>query len=171
MEFDDNTVERFIQSPLGFLRATTGPAGITSLAFIEESPSTFVTKSDSNPHLELLSTELDEYFAGTRKIFTVPLTPNGTDFQQQVWKNLHAIPFGETRTYHQQSQQLGNTLAIRAVAAANGRNPIAILIPCHRVIGANGNLTGYAGGLQRKKWLLDHERKYSGQSIQGSLFG
>jgi methylated-DNA-[protein]-cysteine S-methyltransferase len=168
MEFDGNTVERFIQSPLGFLRATAGQAGITSLAFVED-VSTFLN-SDSNTHLELLNKELDEYFAGTRKIFTVPLTPNGTDFQQQVWKNLHEIPFGETRTYHQQSQKLGNTLAIRAVAATNGRNPIAILIPCHRVIGANGNLTGYAGGLHRKKWLLDHERLYSGQPVQGSLF-
>ncbi len=168
MEFDD-TVERFIQSPLGFLRARAGLSGITSLAFVED-VSTFLN-SDSNPHLELLIKELDEYFAGTRKIFSVSLVPFGTGFQQQVWKNLCEIPFGETRTYHQQSQLLGNTLAIRAVAAANGRNPIAILIPCHRVIGANGNLTGYAGGLQRKKWLLDHERLYSGQAIQGSLFG
>ncbi len=168
MEFDGNTVERVIQSPLGFLKATAGPAGVTSLVFIEESSSFF--NSESNLHLELLIKELDEYFAGTRKIFTVSLVPSGTGFQRQVWKNLCEIPFGETRTYHQQSQQLGNTLAIRAVAAANGRNPIAILIPCHRVIGANGNLTGYAGGLHRKKWLLDHERKYSGYAVQGNLF-
>ena len=170
MEFDNNTIERFIQSPLGFLRATAGPAGITSLAFIEESSSNPLTNIASNPHLELLITELEEYFAGTRKIFTVPLAPTGTPFQKLVWQKLLEIPFGETRTYHQQSQQLGNTLAIRAVAAANGRNPIAILIPCHRVIGTNGNLTGYAGGLHRKKWLLDHERKHSGHAVQGSLF-
>jgi AraC family transcriptional regulator of adaptative response/methylated-DNA-[protein]-cysteine methyltransferase len=110
-----------------------------------------------NDHLDLVQTELAEYFAGTRRQFTVPLHTPGTDFQQSVWKVLQEIPYGETRTYKQQAIAVGNPNSVRAVASANGENRVAIIIPCHRVIGSNGQLTGYGGGIHRKKWLLDLE--------------
>ena len=121
-------------------------------------------------HFELLERQMDEYFKGTRKEFDIPLHLLGTTFQKSVWQGLLKIPYGETRSYKQQSIFLGNEKAIRAVAGANGENGIAIIIPCHRVIGENGSLTGYGGGLQRKQWLLDHERKYSRKTGQGELF-
>jgi methylated-DNA-[protein]-cysteine S-methyltransferase len=101
--------------------------------------------------------QLDEYFAKTRTRFDLPLKPQGTLFQQSVWQALLQIPYGETRSYGAQAKALGDEKAVRAVAAANGQNPIGIVIPCHRVIAANGALTGYAGGLDRKAWLLRHE--------------
>jgi O-6-methylguanine DNA methyltransferase len=113
---------------------------------------------------------MNEYFIGTRKEFDLPLHLLGTSFQKSVWLGLLQIPYGETRSYKKQSIFLGNEKAIRAVAGANGENGIAIIIPCHRVIGENGSLTGYGGGLQRKKWLLDHERKHSGKTGQAELF-
>ncbi len=123
-----------------------------------------------HPHFEKLELQIGEYFAGTRKEFDLPLHLLGTPFQKSVWLGLLQIPYGETRSYKQQSIFLGNEKAIRAMAGANGENGIAIIIPCHRVIGENGSLTGYGGGLQRKKWLLDHERKFSGKTGQGELF-
>jgi len=114
-----------------------------------------------NPHLDHLQSEIQEYFAGKRKTFTVPLHTPGTDFQNSVWKVLQEIPYGETRSYKQQAVSLGNPKAVRAVASANGHNRIGILIPCHRVIGSDGSLTGYGGGLHRKKWLLDFEKANS----------
>ena len=111
----------------------------------------------ANPHLDHLQVELEKYFAGRLKTFTVPLHTPGTPFQEAVWKILRTIPYGETRSYKQQAVALGNPKAVRAVAAANGQNRVSIVIPCHRVIGADGSLTGYGGGLDRKKWLLDHE--------------
>jgi AraC family transcriptional regulator of adaptative response/methylated-DNA-[protein]-cysteine methyltransferase len=122
-----------------------------------------------NSHLDQLQKELGEYFDGERKEFSVPLHMIGTQFQQAVWQELLKIPYGVTRTYMQQSIALNNPKGIRAIASANGFNKIAIVIPCHRVIGSDGNLTGYAGGLERKKWLLDHEKKCSGQPVQGEL--
>ena len=110
-----------------------------------------------NPHLDHVQTELQEYFAGKRKEFTVPLHTPGTDFRKSVWKILQEIPYGETRSYKEQAIAFGNPKAVRAVASANGHNRIAIIIPCHRVIGSDGSLTGYGGGLHRKKWLLDRE--------------
>ena len=110
--------------------------------------------------------ELAEYFAGKRKQFDVPLHFVGTAFQQQVWRALQEIDYGATTSYLQQSKQIGNEKAVRAVAAANGQNKISIIVPCHRVIGSNGKLTGYAGGLARKQWLLSWE-----QGRQNSLFG
>ncbi|MCD8421586.1 methylated-DNA--[protein]-cysteine S-methyltransferase [Tenacibaculum finnmarkense] len=109
--------------------------------------------------------QLSEYFARTRTTFDLKLNPQGTDFQQKVWAELLNIPFGKSTTYLQQSKQLGNPKAIRAVASANGKNPISIIIPCHRVIGSDGSLTGYAGGLWRKKWLLEHESDCKQQSL------
>ena len=109
--------------------------------------------------------QLEEYFKGERTEFTVKLNPQGTVFQQRVWKELLQIPFNKTRTYLEQSKALGDVKAIRAVAAANGKNPIWILIPCHRVLGSDGSLTGYAGGIWRKKWLLAHENPVKQQSL------
>ena len=111
----------------------------------------------STPHLDHLREELNAYFAGRLQTFTVPLHTPGTEFQQAVWKVLQEIPFGQTRSYKQQAIALGNPKAVRAVAAANGQNRVSIVIPCHRVIGADGSLTGYGGGLDRKAWLLGHE--------------
>src|ERR1700677_4990764 len=124
-----------------------------------------------HPHFKLLEQQIGEYFTGARKEFDLPLHLLGTPFQKSVWQGLQPIPYGETRSYKQQSIFLGNEKAIRAVAGANGENGIAIIIPCHRVIGENGSLVGYGGGLQRKKWLLDHERKHSGKTGQAALFG
>jgi AraC family transcriptional regulator, regulatory protein of adaptative response / methylated-DNA-[protein]-cysteine methyltransferase len=121
-------------------------------------------------HFKTLLTQLKEYFEGSRKEFSLPLVTPGTDFQQAVWKELMNIPYGTTRSYLEQSVALGKPGSIRAVANANGMNRIAIIIPCHRVIGSDGQLTGYGGGLKRKKWLLDHEKKYSGKAFDLSLF-
>lgn len=111
----------------------------------------------ANPHLEQAKLELEEYFQGERKEFSVPLHTPGTEFQLSVWEELKRIPYGQTRSYKEQAQALGKPKAVRAVAAANGHNRIAIIIPCHRVIGSGGKLAGYGGGLHRKKWLLDLE--------------
>ncbi len=115
----------------------------------------------SNKHLDILVLQLKEYFAGKRKVFTLPLVTPGSQFQQAVWKEIAKIPYGQTRTYTQQAIAVGSPRAVRAVARTNGLNRLAIIIPCHRIIGANGALTGYAGGLVRKQWLLDHENKFA----------
>ena len=112
--------------------------------------------------------QLAAYFSGSLKDFSLPLDPVGTPFQQQVWAELLRIPYGETRSYLQQAESLGNAKAVRAVAAANGQNKISVIIPCHRVIGSSGTLTGYAGGLERKAWLLAHERRHTAPT--GDLF-
>lgn len=109
--------------------------------------------------------QFKEYFKGTRKDFNIKLSPEGTTFQKKVWNELLNIPYGKTATYQQMANTLGDPKVIRAAASANGKNPISIVIPCHRVIGSDGSLTGYAGGLQRKKWLLDHENPSPQQSL------
>jgi methylated-DNA-[protein]-cysteine S-methyltransferase len=114
-------------------------------------------QDDEAPILLKTRTELVEYFAGTRRVFDVPLLPRGTPFQVSVWRKLQAIPYGETRTYRSIAVSIGNSKAVRAVGAANSRNPVAILIPCHRVIGSSGKLTGFAGGLAAKQSLIDLE--------------
>lgn len=114
-------------------------------------------RDDALPVFDLARRELDGYFAGQLRTFSVPLAPRGTDFQKRVWTALTKIPFGETRSYGQQAAMIGQPAAVRAVGAANGKNPIAIIVPCHRVIGANGTLTGYAGGLHNKELLLKLE--------------
>ncbi len=111
-----------------------------------------------NKFLDQVQVEFSEYLDGNRKTFSVPLDTPGTEFQQKVWKILQEIPYGETWSYKEQAIRIGNTKAIRAVAGANGANRVAVIIPCHRVIGSNGDLTGYGGGLSRKKWLLDLEK-------------
>jgi AraC family transcriptional regulator of adaptative response/methylated-DNA-[protein]-cysteine methyltransferase len=115
----------------------------------------------TSPHFDRLTSELDEYFEGKRKTFTVPLDTAGTTFQQRVWQMLTTIPYGQTRSYGEQARLIGMPTAVRAVARANGDNRISILIPCHRVVGADGKLTGYGGGLWRKQWLLELERKHA----------
>jgi len=114
-------------------------------------------RGERQPVLQQARRELDEYFTGRRRAFSLPLAPRGTDFQKQAWAALLTIPFGETRTYAQQAQTIGRPKAVRAVGTANGKNPIGIVVPCHRVIGANGTLTGYAGGLDNKAFLLSLE--------------
>ena len=143
-----------IKSPLGFTKIVGDEAGITSVIVLN-----FEEKiTDSIPEaLENCIIQLNEYFEGSRTQFNLKLNPIGTDFQKQVWKQLEQIPYGKTISYLELSKQLGDVKAIRAVANANGKNPLWIVIPCHRVIGSDGSLTGYAGGLQRKKWLLEHE--------------
>jgi AraC family transcriptional regulator of adaptative response/methylated-DNA-[protein]-cysteine methyltransferase len=121
-------------------------------------------------HIESITKELREYFEGRRKSFTIPLVFTGTGFQKSVWNELLRIPFGSTRSYSKQAESVGDISSVRAVANANGMNKISIVVPCHRVIGENGHLTGYGGGLWRKKWLIDHEKKFSGQPVSLSLF-
>lgn len=112
----------------------------------------------ASPVLDATVSQLAEYFAGNRVTFELPLEPNGTDFQRSVWESLRRIPFATTSTYAEQAASLGRPTAVRAVAAANGRNPLSVIVPCHRVIGADGTLTGFAWGLDAKAWLLEYER-------------
>ncbi len=148
--------EKFIQylsSPIGLLKIVAITDGITEVNFVEQQA------EGGNPSslTQQCAQELQEYFDGQRQTFRCKLNPDGTAFQQKVWQLLHTIPFGQTATYLQQSKRLGDVKAIRAVGNANGKNPIAIIVPCHRVIGTNGKLIGYAGGAWRKQWLLEHE--------------
>lgn len=122
------------------------------------------------PVMDDAERQLREYFAGTRQLFDLPLHLAGSSFQVKVWEALLEIPYGITRSYKQQAIVVGDLAAIRAVASANGQNGLAIIVPCHRVIGSDGSLTGYGGGLDRKRWLLDHEQKYSGGGRQTELF-
>ncbi len=131
---------------------------VTNLFFLDSKPS-FSAISEETPVLRQTAAELKEYFSGRRKSFTVPLEPDGTPFQRSVWKTLGNIPYGETRTYQQVAEKVGKPKACRAVGMANHNNPIWILIPCHRVVGKDGGLTGYAGGLERKQLLLELEHK------------
>ncbi|RAR62778.1 methylated-DNA-[protein]-cysteine S-methyltransferase [Onishia taeanensis] len=138
---------------LGLIRLSASDAGLTEIAFVMEDDE----PARPNAHTEQARKQLAEYFAGSRRTFELPLAPKGTDFQRRVWQALARIPYGETRCYAEIAEQLGCKGGQRAVGAANGRNPLAIVVPCHRVIGSNGRLTGYAGGIGRKQWLLAHE--------------
>lgn len=149
------------RSPLGIILLKAKNGVITVVTFQETEPATIVYNNSSL--LQNAVQQLDEYFRGTRLYFNLPLAPSGTDFQQSVWKELLELSFGTTITYLQLAKRLGNVKSIRAAASANGKNPIAIMIPCHRVVGADGKLTGYAGGLHRKQWLLEHEARVYGK--------
>src|SRR6476660_1550804 len=116
-----------------------------------------ITEDEHNPVLLKAEQQLREYFEGQRQIFSLDLDFDGTEFQKKVWNALLTIPFGETRSYGDIARQIGNPKSVRAVGAANGKNPIPIIVPCHRVIGSGGDLTGFGGGLERKRWLLEHE--------------
>lgn len=151
----------FYSSPVGVLKITGSDNKIISILFIEEEVNHFV--NDQHPILQQCSNQLTEYFDGKRTIFDLPLAQFGSLFQQKVWDLLYQIPFGKTVSYRQLSKQYGDVKAIRAIASANGRNNLPIIVPCHRVIGSNQSLVGYSGGLWRKQWLLAHEAKfYSG---------
>jgi methylated-DNA-[protein]-cysteine S-methyltransferase len=145
-----------MQSPIGQLTLVATDTGISEVHF-ERERKTNSAKNDDHPLLKKCEKELTEYFAGKRKEFTVPLDLHGTDFQKKAWGALCAIPYGETRSYKQQAQKIKNVAAVRAVGAANGSNPVAIIVPCHRVIASNGHLHGYAGGLKIKQFLLQLE--------------
>lgn len=159
-----------IKTPLGTMYTLASKDSLYILDFIDgKNVSREITKLKANPAIsitegrtkitDMIEGELETYFEGTLKEFKTPLHASGSGFQQSVMQILQDIPFGQTRSYGEQAHMLGRPTAVRAVAAANGRNRIAIAIPCHRVIGANGKLTGYAGGLKRKEWLLEHEAK------------
>lgn len=149
-----------IKTPLGFAKIEGNEKGISSITVLEKEETTAIPVI-----LEDAVYQLQEYFEGSRKEFQLDLNPEGTEFQKRVWDALEKIPFGKTLSYLELAKQLGDVKAIRAVASANGKNPLWIVIPCHRVIGSNGDLTGYAGGLHRKKWLLAHESPIKQQSL------
>lgn len=144
----------YVDSPIGTLEITGSQGVIFSVLFIDE-PKTATVEIPAS--LKECKKQLDEFFKGERKKFDLQLQPNGTAFQRHVWDELLKIPFGKTISYIHLARQLGDEKSIRAAASANGKNPIGIIIPCHRVIGSNADLVGYAGGLWRKQWLLDHE--------------
>ena len=143
----------YIKTPLGIAAITGDVHGVSEITVLEEGE----VSAQIPVFLRDAVQQLQDYFNSQRTDFTFKLNPKGTDFQQKVWNALLDIPFGKTRTYLEQSKFLGDPKAIRAVASANGKNPLWIVVPCHRVIGSDGSLTGYAGGLWRKKWLLEHE--------------
>lgn len=153
-----------LDTPVGELTLVAGAAGLRAVLWPDERdgrvPVGDVTGGGPDAEAVLVAAreQLHEYFAGDRHAFDVPLDPLGTPFQQQAWLVLRTIPFGQTITYGEQARRLGDTRKSRAVGAANGRNPISIVVPCHRVVGSTGSLTGFAGGLDAKAWLLQHER-------------
>lgn len=161
---------RTMNSPIGTLTIVADTDAIVQIWFDSESVRlnpdghgrsvpgpTELVEAGEHPVLDRAVTQLDQYFHGERTEFDLPLSPKGTPFQQEAWLALREIPFGETITYGEQARRLGDSKKSRAVGAANGKNPIPIVVPCHRVVGANGKLTGFAGGLGTKAWLLDHE--------------
>lgn len=147
---------RFHDSPLGMLRLCADDRALLALDFVKQGGSA----SGPSPLLDEACRQLEGYFAGQRREFNLPLAPRGTPFQQRVWQLLQRIPFGETRSYRELALQLHKPGAMRAVGGANHHNPLPLFIPCHRVIGADGRLVGYAGGLKLKAWLLAHEARH-----------
>jgi methylated-DNA-[protein]-cysteine S-methyltransferase len=152
-----NKYTAFYNSPIGLLKIQSSDTDLKALLFADNEEA---SQHDIHPILQTCTYQLDEYFSGQRKQFDLALKQDGTEFQNKVWNLLYQIPFGKTISYNDLAKQYGDLKAIRAVAAANGKNNLAIIVPCHRVIGSNHSLTGYSGGLWRKKWLLDHEAKY-----------
>jgi len=143
----------YYTSPIGLIEVGVTSDALTTLFFVEDPRH---EPGDSTLLNEVLQ-QLDEYFAGAHSAFTVPLSFQGTDFQRRVWQQLLTVPYGQTQSYQEIANALGNPKAVRAVGAANGQNPISVIAPCHRIIGSNGALVGYGGGLWRKEWLLKHE--------------
>ncbi len=152
----------YYKTPIGTAKIVGDENGINAVTVIDDD---LETSAEIPEILRDCVLQLTEYFNGSRSRFDLKLNPQGTDFQKKVWKELLNVPFGKTRTYSEQTKQLGDVKAIRAVASANGKNPIWIIIPCHRIIGSDGSLTGYAGGIWRKKWLLEHENTSKQQSL------
>ena len=156
--FMENIFKTTLKTPIGCIELTTDQKFLLSVAF----RNAYAPSSDYQPDILKESVlQIDEYFKGIRKEFNLNLLPTGTDFQHKVWEQVKKIPFGESNSYLDIALKTGSKNNTRAVGLANGKNPIPIIIPCHRVIGINGKLTGYAGGLERKKWLLQHELKHS----------
>jgi methylated-DNA-[protein]-cysteine S-methyltransferase len=152
----------YYSSPVGVLRLSGTESYISEVCFLDDAADNLHASDNKLPELLILCVEqLIQYFSGQRRIFELPPHQTGTSFQQKVWNELLNIKYGYTISYQDLSKKLGDPKVIRAAAAANGRNNIAIIVPCHRVIGANRELVGYAGGLWRKKWLLDHEKKFA----------
>lgn len=152
----------YYKTPVGTAKIVGDENGISAVTVIDDAMETSLEIPEV---LQECVQQLTEYINGSRREFNLKLNPKGTDFQKKVWKELLLVPYGKTRTYLEQSKQLGDVKAIRAVASANGKNPIWLLIPCHRIIGSDGSLTGYAGGIWRKKWLLEHENPTMQQSL------
>lgn len=152
----DKIYTAYYSSPIGTIEVKGTLQGVISLYFIEEN----ITSFEIPDCLKECITQLDEYFKGTRANFTLKLHIEGTDFRKKVWNKLIDIPYAETCSYMDIANAIGNKKAVRAVGGANHNNKISVIIPCHRVIGSNGDLTGYGGGLWRKKWLLNHEKEF-----------
>jgi methylated-DNA-[protein]-cysteine S-methyltransferase len=151
-------------SPIGVLKLSSDEQLLKSISFDAE----FIENKGEIPAILIeAKNQLDEYFSGNRHKFDLPIDPEGTEFQRNVWKHIAAVNFGDTKSYIIIAREVNSENSSRAIGMANGRNPLPIIIPCHRIIGQNGKLTGYAGGLERKKWLLLHELKNSGD---GGLF-
>ena len=161
-----------IDSPVGELTLVASDAGLRAILWPDDDPARVRLSAlvvDPNHRVIAAAIEqLAEYFAGERTEFDVPLDAVGTDFQRSAWAALRAIPYGTTVSYAEQAARMGDRRKARAVGAANGRNPISIIVPCHRVIGANGALTGFAGGTDTKAWLLAHERQHAGYAVPGT---
>ncbi len=158
-----------LDTPLGPLRVEQSELGLTAVHLPpHRARSEELVRDDERCAVAMQ--QLSEYFAGTRTCFELPLAAEGTPFQRRVWSALGEIPLGDTWSYGQLAARLGDPKQARAVGAANGQNPIAIIVPCHRVIGADGTLTGYAGGLENKRWLLDHEAKVAGLESRPDRF-
>ncbi len=163
MESDFTT---YIDSPIGVISLNfNSKFELTAAQFNDKEQLLPAANGVGIREIENTVKQFEEYFEGKRTQFDLKLAPEGTEFQKKVWKQLQEIQFGKTMTYQQMANQLGNPKVIRAAASANGKNPISIIIPCHRVIGSDGSLTGYAGGLHRKKWLLEHESPVKQQSL------
>jgi len=159
----------YLKSPIGQLKLVADENSINSILFVF--PDTEMDSENSNEVLEVCKKQLSEYFSGERKEFDINISQGGTEFQQNVWTELTKIPHGKTVSYNYIAERVGGKNMMRAVGSANGKNKISIIVPCHRVIGSDGSLTGYAGGMWRKEWLLKHEDKYSNEERQLGLFG
>ncbi len=162
-----NEYKAYYESEIGLIEVISTATAIKSLYFIEPEEKNDPAMGEESPQvLTDCMAQLDEYFKGERKDFSLPLEPEGTTFQESVWHQLSHIPFGETVSYLDIARAIDNDKAVRAVGAANGQNPISIILPCHRVIGSNGKLIGYGGGLWRKEWLLNHEGVVVGKQMR-----
>ncbi len=158
---------RHLESPIGVLTLVASDVGLAHVLFEDQQPADVglpddLAEVDDDPTLEAAAEQLREYFAGDRREFDVPLDLRGTDFQKDAWRALATVPYGETRSYGEQADAIGRPGAFRAVGAANGRNPVPIVLPCHRIVGADGSLTGFAGGIGTKRRLLDLEQAQQG---------
>ena len=149
-----------VGSPVGWLECWAADEAVVEIRFLDDESTVSPGAAPTSGVLARLAVQLGEYFDGIRQAFDVPLAPAGTAFQLAAWQVLRGIPFGSTITYAEQARRLQRPTAVRAVGGANSRNPLPIVVPCHRVVGASGRLVGFAGGLDRKAWLLDHERRH-----------